>query len=354
MESITLYYRDGRSDKVYQASIEPKESGFVVNFAYGRRGSTMNTGTKTQSPVSFEEAQKVHSKLIREKLAKGYTPGADGTPYSSPENSNPTGISPQLLNPVDEEHLDALLDSPDHYLQQKHDGRRLLLQRSEEGIRGINRRGLVCGIPDTIREAAKKIEGHWLIDGEAVGETLHAFDILELEGVDLRGATYFKRLAVLMNLLMGAQQNTIRWTDPWIDPFQKRRRFRELLNESAEGVVFKHKDAPYSSGRPASGGSQLKYKFVETASVLVSAINAKRSVGLGFFDRPGTVGNVTIPPNHTVPAIGAVVEVRYLYAMPGSLALIQPVYLGERDDIDPGDCVSGQLKFRKVPDREAA
>jgi len=354
MESITLYYRDGRSDKVYQASIEPKPSGFVVNFAYGRRGSTLTTGTKTQSPVSFEEAQNIHSKLVREKLAKGYRSGENTTAYSNPECSHSTGIAPQLLNPVDEDQLDALLDSPDHYLQQKHDGRRLLLQRSEEGIRGINRRGLVCGIPATIREAAKKIEGHWLIDGEAVGETLHAFDILELEGVDLRGATYFKRLAVLMNLLMGAQQNTIRWTDPWIDPFQKRRRFRELLNESAEGVVFKHKDAPYNSGRPASGGSQLKYKFVETASVLVTAINTQRSVGLGFFDRPGTVGNVTIPPNHTVPSIGAVVEVRYLYAMPGSLALIQPVYLGERDDIDPIDCVSGQLKFRKVPEREAA
>jgi bifunctional non-homologous end joining protein LigD len=354
MESITLYYRDGRSDKVYQASIEPKQSGFVVNFAYGRRGSTMTTGTKTQSPVSFEEAQNIHSKLVREKLAKGYKPGENAAAYSNPESSRSTGIAPQLLNPVDEEQLDVLLDSPDHYLQQKHDGRRLLLQRSEEGIRGINRRRLVCGIPATIREAAKKIEGHWLIDGEAVGETLHAFDILELEGVDLRGATYFKRLAVLMNLLMGAQQNTIRWTDPWIDPFQKRRRFRELLNESAEGVVFKHKDAPYSSGRPVSGGSQLKYKFVETASVLVTMINAKRSVGLGFCDRPGTVGNVTIPANHSVPEIGAVVEVRYLYAMPGSLALIQPVYLGERDDIDPGDCVSGQLKFRRNPELAAA
>jgi bifunctional non-homologous end joining protein LigD len=354
MESITLYYRDGRSDKVYQASIEPKPSGFVVNFAYGRRGSTMTTGTKTQTPVGLEEAQNIHSKLIREKLAKGYKPGEKTTAYSNPESSHSTGIAPQLLNPVDEEQLDVLLDSPDHYLQQKHDGRRLLVQKSEEGVRGINRRGLECGLPETIREAAKKIEGYWLIDGEAVGETLHAFDLLEIEGVDLRGATYFKRLAVLMNLLMGAQQNTIRWTDPWIDPFHKRRRFRELLNESAEGVVFKHKDAPYNSGRPASGGSQLKYKFVEAASVLVTAINAQRSVGLGFFNRPGTVGNVTIPPNHTVPEIGAVVEVRYLYAMPGSLALIQPVYLGERDDIDPIDCVSGQLKFRKVPEREAA
>jgi bifunctional non-homologous end joining protein LigD len=79
MESITLYYRDGRSDKVYQASIEPKQSGFVVNFAYGRRGSTMTTGTKTQTPVGLEEAQTIHSKLIREKLAKGYKPGENTT-----------------------------------------------------------------------------------------------------------------------------------------------------------------------------------------------------------------------------------------------------------------------------------
>ena len=354
MESITLYCRDGRSDKVYQASIEAKEPGFVVNFAYGRRGSTMNTGTKTQSPVSFEEAQKVHSKLIREKLAKGYTHGSEGTPYSSPENINPTGIAPQLLNPVDEASLEALFDSSDYYLQQKHDGRRLLVQKSEEGIRGINRRGLECGLPETIREAAKKIEGYWVIDGEAVGETLHAFDILELEGVDLRRATYFKRLAVLMNLLMGAQQNTIRWTDPWIDPQQKRRKFQELQSESAEGVVFKHKDAPYNAGRPASGGAQLKYKFVETASVLVTAINDQRSIGIGFIDHPGTAGNVALPSNHSVPKIGAVVEVRYLYAMPESLALYQPVYLDERDDIAPSECRSGQLKFRRSPEEAAA
>ncbi len=150
MESITLYHCDGRLDKVYQASIDPKQSGSVVKFACGRRESTMNTGTKTQSPVSFEESQTIHSKLVREKLAKGYKPGEDGTPYSSPDNSNHTGITPQLLNPVDEEFLDALLDSPDYYLQQKHNGRSLLVQKSEKGIRGINRRGLERGPPETM------------------------------------------------------------------------------------------------------------------------------------------------------------------------------------------------------------
>jgi ATP-dependent DNA ligase len=354
MESITLYYRDGRSDKVYQASIEAMEPGFVVNFAYGRRGSTMNTGTKTQSPVSFEEAQKVHSKLIREKLAKGYTHGAEGTPYSSPEKNKPSGITPQLLNPVEEDKLEGLLDSPDHYLQQKYDGKRLILRKSEDGIQGINRRGLECGVPETILNGAGKIAGTWTLDGEAVGDVLFVFDILELEGLDLRPQPYSKRLVVLLNLLMGAQQNAIRWSDPWIDPFQKRRRFHDLQNEFAEGVVFKHKDAPYTAGRPASGGAQLKYKFVETASVLVTAINEQRSVGIGFIDHPGTAGNVAIPSNHSVPKIGAVVEVRYLYAMPESHALYQPVYLGERDDIEPSECSRGQLKFRKPPYREAA
>lgn len=80
METITLYFRQGSSDKVYQASLLPKDGGFVVNFAYGRRGATLATGTKTQAPVNHDEAKRIYDKLIAEKTAKGYTPGADGTP----------------------------------------------------------------------------------------------------------------------------------------------------------------------------------------------------------------------------------------------------------------------------------
>ena len=36
--SITLYFNDGRSDKTYQARIDPSGTGFAVNFAFGRRG----------------------------------------------------------------------------------------------------------------------------------------------------------------------------------------------------------------------------------------------------------------------------------------------------------------------------
>ena len=70
-----------------------------------------------------------------------------------------------------------------------------------------------------------------------------------------------------------------------------------------EGVVFKDMDAPFSAGRPNSGGSQLKFKFVETASFVVTGVNGKRSVTLALYDGDRLVpaGNVTIPPNLAIP-----------------------------------------------------
>jgi len=86
--------------------------------------------------------------------------------------------------------------------------------------------------------------------------------------------------------------------------------------DGKEGVVFKEIDAPFSAGRPNSGGSQRKFKFVETASFGVTGINQARSVTLGLHDGDTLVpaGKVAIPQNQSIPVIGSVVEVRYLYA----------------------------------------
>ena len=56
LPTTTLYYREGSSDKVYQCQIEQAGERFVVNFAYGRRGGTLNTGTKTNVPVNIDDA----------------------------------------------------------------------------------------------------------------------------------------------------------------------------------------------------------------------------------------------------------------------------------------------------------
>lgn len=55
------------------------------------------------------------------------------------------------------------------------------------------------------------------------------------------------------------------------------------------------------------------------------------------------VGNVTIPANYPIPAVGSLVEVKYLYFFPGG-SLYQPQYLGVRSDADRGDCDIAKLK----------
>jgi len=69
-ERITSYYREGSSDKVYQAAIEPEGDLFVVNFAFGRQGSTLSTGTKTSSPVDYETAKRIKPGFKRGSLKR--------------------------------------------------------------------------------------------------------------------------------------------------------------------------------------------------------------------------------------------------------------------------------------------
>jgi len=346
MQNTTLYFKEGASDKIYQASLEPQDDGWVVRFAYGRRGATLTTGTKTSEPVSRDRAERIYAKLIAEKAAKGYTPGEAGTPYGG-QNGGDTGIRPQLLNPLTEAELESLLDDDDFLLQPKLDGRRLLVHKRGTEVIGINRRGLECGLPEPFRAAASLFDEDFIIDGEAVGEALHVFDLLQRDTRDLRPLPYKKRTEELLHLLATCSQPVYRWMPTFEGGF-KRKRLAVIRRQNMEGVVLKRASAPYSPGRPASGGDQRKFKFLKTASVIISALNSQRSVVMSLWegDILHFAGNVTIPANHPIPKVGQVAEVRYLYAMPGSGALFQPVFLGLRDDNISTECLRSQLEYK--------
>ena len=70
IKSTSLYYKAGSSDKVYNASIEEVNGKYVVNFSYGRRGSALKSGSKTNSPVSSKEAENIFIKIVNEKTTK--------------------------------------------------------------------------------------------------------------------------------------------------------------------------------------------------------------------------------------------------------------------------------------------
>lgn len=349
--STSLHFREGSSDKEYHVAVEPEGEGYIVTFAYGRRGTTLTTGRKTQHIVTLAEANKIHDQLVREKTAKGYRRVGDTRQpdRTSDNEGQDSGIRCQLLNPIQEAELDRLLDGTTHCLQEKHDGRRLMVRKKGDDITGINRRGLLIPVPEPIRRAVAEIPVDVLIDGEAVGDTLHAFDLLEVKGYDIRTNAYLSRLAGLIALL-DPEHPHLRPVNTHTEPDDKRAMFATLRLCGGEGVVFKEIDSPFSPGRPNSGGSQLKFKFVESASFVVTGVNTKRSVNLGLMASDGNgivpAGNVTIPPNQRIPEAGRVVEVRYLYAFRESGSIYQPAYLGERADIPASDCTVDQLKYK--------
>jgi bifunctional non-homologous end joining protein LigD len=368
-ESISLFYREGSSDKVYHAQLEPSGTGWLVNIQYGRRGSTLATGSKTpHGAVPYENAKKAYEKAVAEKKAKGYTVYEGGTPYASSDKAGQvSGLLPQLLNPVDEAAVEKLLTDSRYCMQEKFDGKRMMIRKKGAQVDGINRKGLVVALPEPIQKAAEAMNftsangeecNSFIIDGEAVGDVFYAFDMLEAEH-DLRTCSYDMRLLCLTSLLDFAKGMAfpIRLVPTAWSHAEKRTLLAKLQDRKAEGAVFKDFNAPYTIGRPNSGGPQLKFKFYASATVAVEAVNEQRSVRVAMPENPEgpvwvTVGNVTIPLNQPVPRVGQVLEVRYLYAYPGG-ALYQPISMGIRDDKDITTCDDlSTLKFKPEGEEE--
>ena len=361
-EFVELHCAEGGSDKAYICAIEEVDGGYVVPFAYGRVGSTLTLGCKTSVPVDESKARKVYEKLVKEKVGKGYvsSPGISdnifgiGVATSSPSPTataamkTDSGHRPQLLNPITPEEAVAYNNSSLWGLQEKMDGdRRAIRSTKQHGIEGINRKGQIVPLhPELIAEVAKKVSHTFLIDGEIIGSTLYAFDLLELDGKDLRSQRYIDRYNAL--LMLCADMKKVEIVPLALTTSEKQSQLNRIKLDGGEGVVYKRLDAIYTEGRPSSGGTQLKLKFWESAACVVTANNdLKRSVSIAATDAEGSklipVGNVTIPPNHDIPAVTVLVEVKYLYYYQGG-SLYQPQYLGVRSDADMMDCDISKLK----------
>jgi len=131
MRSETLYYRQGSSDKVYVVVLRPGKYGWLVDFAYGRRGESLLSGTKTPNEVGLYEATRIYDGLIREKEGKGYV---KGRPYGEPAKSSLVGgfTDDELMTKIDDEGFDYFFV---HYVSPrkiKHYELRTLAERYRE------------------------------------------------------------------------------------------------------------------------------------------------------------------------------------------------------------------------------
>jgi len=102
-----------------------------------------------------------------------------------------------------------------------------------------------------------------LFDPERV--VFMAFDLLRERGVDLRSEPQSARRARLERTLAGATDDTLILSPPVpIDSWDALARLRATSRErGVEGLVLKHRDSPYASGRvaPDTGGGWRKWKI---------------------------------------------------------------------------------------------
>jgi bifunctional non-homologous end joining protein LigD len=84
-----------------------------------------------------------------------------------------------------------------------------------------------------------------LLHGRHVPVCVYAFDLLELDGQDLRELTLEQRRARLKRLLARSKGKLLRYSDSFPDPVVL---LAECIRLGLEGIVCKRKDAPYRSG----------------------------------------------------------------------------------------------------------
>ncbi len=321
--AISLYFREGSSDKVYHAQIAPDGNDlYSVNFQYGRRGSTLQTGTKTTAPVALVQARKIFDKLVAEKRAKGYADGESGIPYSGGNlASRRFEYTPQLLNFIDEVAMLEYLRHPDWLMQEKMDGVRQIVERRGDSVTAGNRNGLTVATSAAIVNAVLALDHDCVLDGEAIGDVYWPFDILSLDGNDITHRPLAYRQQVLSALLSARPSRAIGRVRIAFSEHEKHALLNTIRAEHGEGAVFKNANARYTPGRPNSGGNALKYKFKASASCTVlSHSSAKRSVQIAVSDdaaNPLTaerlieIGNVAIPGSEPLAPIDSVIEIEY-------------------------------------------
>jgi bifunctional non-homologous end joining protein LigD len=356
--STSLYYKDSRSDKVYTVIMKPHPTGagFNVYAVYGRRNSTMQTDLKTPTPVLEETAGAIFEKLVREKTNKGYTTGPLASGVQFPEETDKEAVraagthdnglpSHQLLNAIDKAQAEKLIRDDDWMMQPKFDGVRCRIELTPGKIGwiavGTSRTQKRIALPDAVMDILVKQDKDLVIDGELVGETYICFDVLKHGDrmVNLSGAEH---RAGYVQGMFGKSTSGILAIMTAITTAEKERLYETAHKNGMEGLVFKRRTKPYTAGRPNSGGDALKYKFLNTCSVIVKGRHGNKNSIDVMLHGGRDMGSVTMI-GKSIPPPGTIVEIEYLYVHDVGGKLIQPVFIGVREDVPPEECTAEQL-----------
>jgi bifunctional non-homologous end joining protein LigD len=202
-------------------------------------------------------------------------------------------IEPQFASPIDQP------PEGKHWIHEiKHDGYRsqVVIERGQVRVFSRNGHDWSDRYPSIVRAAARLPCKSAIIDGEAVVQDengvsnfealgsairaksanilVYAFDLLHIDGKDLRQETLFERRALLKRLVGDDADNRIQFSEEFNGDGAAL--FKACAERALEGLVSKHALAPYRSGRSRTW---LKTKCFTESTFVVVGTDRDRKTG---------------------------------------------------------------------------
>src|SRR5262245_17020915 len=226
-------------------------------------------------------------------------------------------IEPQLASSVDQP------PEGKHWIHEiKHDGYRsqVVIERGKARVFSRNGYDWSDRYPGIVRAAGKVGCKSVIIDGEAIMQNghgasdfealqsalrkqpnsiiLYAFDLLHLDGKDLRQETLLERRAHLQALVGDDDESRIQFSDEFDGDGHTL--FKACAERALEGIVSKHALAPYRSGRSRTW---LKTKcFTESTFVVVGTDRDRKTGALrALLAHPDDFGLIYAGAAFTLP-----------------------------------------------------
>ena len=240
--------------------------------------------------------------LLIEEREKPWQSTVRGFFLATPQHSSMFRVTPRLR--FIEPQLASPVDKPPegkHWIHEiKHDGYRSQVVIERDQVRMFSRNGHDWSdrYPGIVRAAASLRCKSAIIDGEAIVQDgdgrsdfeslqsamrsraqsiiLYAFDLLHLDGKDLRQETLSERRALLKGLVGAEAESRIQFSEEFDGDGDAL--FKACAERVLEGIVSKHSMAPYRSGRSKTW---LKTKcFTESTFVVVGTERDRKTGAL--------------------------------------------------------------------------
>lgn len=184
------------------------------------------------------------------------------------------------------------------------------------------------------------------VDGEVVNGTFWAFDLVVDGGEKVPFEDRLEALRVFCE-----QVKVQGWTDIQMLPAAVTTQQKEKLavtayDQGGEGWIAKRRDSTYDWGQRVTHSLKLKITHTIDCVVLDRNRDREQNMVLGAWDEHGNLVEIGCASAIGKPdaKVGAVVEVKYLYAGANG-RLTQPTVLRIREDKLFTDCSTDQLRF---------